>query len=80
MALFDWGSNMQYVLNRNAQPNGDYEIHNGTKGCNWMPSKDNQIDLGSFPSCIEAVVYAKTTYDNHQINGCKFCCEPCHTS
>lgn len=71
---------MQYVLNRNVQSNGDYEVHNLSTGCSWMPLPENQINLGIHPSCKEAIAYAKSQYANERINGCKHCCGACHTS
>lgn len=71
---------MQYILNRNIQPNGDYEVHNLSSGCSWIPLPQNQINLGNHPSCKEAVVYAKSQNPNVKINGCKYCCGACHTS
>lgn len=71
---------MQYVLNKNVQANGDYEVHNLSTGCSWMPKPENQINLGNYPSCREAVAYAKLKFSNARINGCKYCCGACHTS
>jgi hypothetical protein len=64
----------RYYVNRNAQPNGDHEVHK--EGCNWMPS--NKIDLGIFSNCSSAVTAAKNYYST--ADGCKHCCEACHTS
>lgn len=48
-----------FVINKNAQENGDHEVHNTTPGCRYMPRPENQIDLGSHPTCHEAVAAAK---------------------
>lgn len=71
---------MQYVLNKNVQANGDYEVHNLSTGCSWMPKPENQINLGNHPSCREAVALAKSHNSSLRINGCKYCCGVCHTS
>jgi len=63
-----------YYVNRNAQSNGDHEVH--AEGCYYMPS--SKKDLGSFSSCKGAVTEAKKTFS--QSNGCKTCCNECHTS
>ena len=63
----------RYYVNKNAQPNGDHEVHR--EGCAWMPS--NRIDLGTFNSCHEAVRAAKKHYT--QVNGCAHCSKECHT-
>lgn len=65
-----------YYVNKNAQGNGDHEVH--TAGCNYLPSAENRIRLGNFPSCKPAVIEAKKHYK--QSNGCFFCARDCHTS
>ena len=69
----------QFILNKNQQSNGDYEVHNKTTGCNYLPSVQNQVDLGYHLSCKEAVAYAKSQYPKAKINGCLYCCPTCHT-
>jgi hypothetical protein len=66
-----------YIVNKREQPNGDHEVHDTTKGCNRMPETQNQLDLGYHSNCRNAVSKAKETY--HQVNGCYYCCEECHT-
>lgn len=66
----------KYYVNKNKQSNGDHEVHE--EGCVWMPSSDNKKELGQFSSCKGAVQEAKKTYP--QSNGCKTCCNDCHTS
>ena len=65
-----------YYVNKNAQTNGDHEVH--TTGCTFMPHPDNRIYLGEFTSCRPAVEAAKKFFN--QVNGCKFCSRECHTS
>jgi hypothetical protein len=69
-----------FVINKNVQANGDYEVHNTTTGCRFMPLLENQISLGNHLTCTGAVASARTTWANEQINGCYYCCNPCHTS
>lgn len=64
----------EYYVNRNAQPNGDHEVHK--EGCQWMPS-DRQY-LGNHANCFSAVEVAKKTYPT--ANGCATCSSVCHTS
>ncbi len=64
-----------YYLNKNAQSNGDHEVHKS--GCSRMPDTDNRIYLGDFASCSPAVTEAKKHYA--QSNGCYYCANPCHT-
>ncbi len=46
-----------YYVNRNAQLNGDHEVHK--EGCRYLPTAENRIYLGQFSSCREAVQEAK---------------------
>lgn len=69
-----------YIMNANPQVNGDYEIHSKSKGCAYMPHIKNQIDLGYYTSCHEAVAAAKKKWPKKRINGCFYCCPLCHTS
>lgn len=64
-----------YYVNRNAQSNGDHEVH--VSGCTYMPQSENRIYLGSFSSCGPAVAEARKHYT--QVNGCYYCSRPCHT-
>lgn len=72
-----------FIINKNAQSNGDHEVHNLTNGCDYMPESNNQIMLGFHLSCHEAVSEAKKMWPtdiNNKINGCYYCCNDCHTS
>lgn len=66
----------RYYVNKNAQDNGDHEVHQ--QGCDFLPQPENRIYLGTFSSCHEAVVAARQHYS--QVNGCYFCSRECHTS
>ena len=66
----------KYYVNKNAQSNGDHEVH--TKDCHVLPLPQNRIYLGEFPNCQKAVKKAKEYYDD--VDGCIHCCKPCHTS
>ncbi len=66
----------RYYVNKNAQTNGDHEVH--TTGCSWLPKVENRIYLGDFINCKEAVKEAKQHYS--QVNGCYYCSKSCHTS
>jgi hypothetical protein len=66
----------RYVVNKNAQPNGDHEVHK--EGCSRLPFKENRLCLGSFRSCEPAVCEARKYYP--QADGCFYCLKDCHTS
>lgn len=65
-----------YHVNRNAQANGDHEVHEN--GCGHQPLPQNRMDLGYHSDCHGAVREAKRTYS--AANGCYYCCNACHTS
>ncbi|WP_068473137.1 hypothetical protein [Saccharicrinis aurantiacus] len=66
----------KYYVNKNAQNNGDHEVHK--EGCSYMPAFENRTYLGEFYSCSGAVTAAKSYYAKS--NGCYYCSRPCHTS
>ncbi len=67
---------MKYLVNTNAQLNGDHEVHKET--CDHLPDLENQKYLGDFTNCRDAVNKAKE-YDS-DADGCYYCNYPCHTS
>lgn len=69
-----------FIINRNAQANGDHEVHNASTGCTYMPNPENQISLGQHQSCASAVAFAKAKWPGSRINGCYYCSNTCHTS
>lgn len=66
----------KYYVNKNAQSNGDHEVH--VSDCSWLPEASNRTYLGEFSNCRDAVAEAKKYY--WQSNGCAHCCPSCHTS
>ncbi len=70
----------RFIINTNQQANGDFEVHNATIGCSYMPLNSSQKDLGMHHDCYGAVAYAKYQWPNAKINGCYWCCNACHTS
>jgi len=64
-----------YYVNRNAQTNGDHEVH--VANCSWFPAPENIVYLGEFTHCQPAVEKAKEYYA--QVNGCAYCCPFCNT-
>jgi hypothetical protein len=64
-----------YYVNRNAQANGDHEVHRD--GCAYMPAESSRIYLGVFSNCTDAVNASRKHYS--QVNGCKKCSPTCHT-
>jgi hypothetical protein len=65
----------RYYVNKNAQANGDHEVHVPT--CSFFPEAENRIYLGEFTGCRAAVDEAKNHYS--QVNGCYYCSNNCHT-
>jgi hypothetical protein len=67
---------MWYLVNKNAQSNGDHEVHR--EDCGHLPNPENRKWLGQFASCYSALAEAKK-YDS-EADGCFYCCNECHTS
>ena len=65
-----------YYVNRNAQDNGDHEVHE--TGCKYFPHSENAEYLGDYKSCESAVLEAKIR--GYKANGCFYCSKDCHTS
>lgn len=65
-----------YYVNKNAQANGDHEVH--TSDCDYLPVPANRQYLGVFSNCRDAVAEARKHY--RQCNGCYYCSNACHTS
>jgi len=66
----------KYYVNDKAQANGDHEVHD--ENCIYLPNYENRKYLGEFSSCAPAVTAAKKYHG--RVNGCKTCCNACHTS
>lgn len=66
---------MRYYVNKNAQPNGDHDVH--TYVCTHGPMEHNRLYVGEHSSCRTAVTEAKKTYPRS--NGCYYCSYECHT-
>jgi len=66
---------MKYYVNNHAQPTGEHEVH--AEGCYYLTIAQSTTPLGSFNNCYDAVLAARKIYDN--VDGCAFCCPPCHT-
>ncbi|CAM4040721.1 hypothetical protein FLSI110296_10545 [Flavobacterium sinopsychrotolerans] len=67
---------IKFYVNKNAQPNGDHEVH--TEDCSYLPNSDNRKYLGEYSNCKPAVAEAKKTYPKS--NGCRKCSNQCHTT
>ena len=65
----------RYYVNKNAQPNGDHEVHRA--GCPHPPNPENEIFLAYYDTCRPAVAAARKHF--RQVNGCYHCSRPCHT-
>lgn len=65
-----------YFVNKNAQNNGDHEVHK--EGCSHLPLPSNRLYLGVFSTCYPAVLEAKNYYPS--ADGCYYCSTACHTS
>lgn len=64
---------MRYYVNKNAQSNGDHEVHLST--CSWLPDASNRIYLGDFDKSQDALEARKYYF---QVDGCMYCCPEIH--
>jgi hypothetical protein len=65
----------RYYVNKNAQSNGDHEVHKFD--CSFCPDEANRIYLGDFRSCHGAMIEARKHF--RQVDGCYYCAKECHT-
>jgi hypothetical protein len=71
-----------YIVNKNAQSNGDHEVHKypETKCTSpRYPIAENQEYLGKFSGCAGAVAEAKSR-GYKTADGCYYCSNKCHGS
>ncbi len=66
-----------YCVNKDAQPNGDHEVHDVTARQPCLPAATNRQDLGYHSSCSGAVQAARRYFI--QVDGCAICAPDCHT-
>ena len=67
----------EYIYNKNRWDGKFHEVH--TKSCNYKPRLENQVDLGWHPNCKEAIKEAVRRTNEHDFDGCKYCCPDCHS-
>ena len=67
-----------YCVNRNAQPNGEHEVHDVSNGTWCLPIQASRFDLGYHANCTSAVQEAARR-GIAQVNGCRWCASACHT-
>ena len=65
-----------YYVNKEAQDNGDHEVHKAN--CEFLPNEEKRLFLGVFSNCHDAVQKAKERFP--QSNGCDACSPKCHIS
>lgn len=66
-----------YYINKNAQANGDHEIH--TTGCSHAPLLENRVGIGYYDNDYQALAAAKAEWPDSKINGCAYCCPVINT-
>jgi hypothetical protein len=67
-----------YCVNRQAQSNGDHEVHDTASTNSCLPAGANRVDLGVHATCRDAVQEAKLR-GYSSANGCYWCARACHT-
>jgi hypothetical protein len=63
----------KYCLDKNTNDDGNHNVH--TDSCGFLPSLDNQINLGFHDTSEKAIDNAKKLYPEvaDKIQGCQFC-------
>lgn len=67
----------KYIINKNAQPTGEHEVHNEAQ-CGHLPLLENRIVIGYFDTCRVAILTARARWPNSSIDGCAYC-TLCHS-
>lgn len=65
-----------YIVDRNAQANGDHEVHLSGSVWSCLPAEADQRELGSHDGCASALRIARLFYG--KANGCARCAVSCH--
>jgi hypothetical protein len=68
----------KYIVNKNAQPTGEHEVH-AEQYCSYLPYQQDRILLGEFTSCTAAINAAHSKLPGYKIDGCYHCIPQCHT-
>lgn len=66
----------QYLFNSQADDKGRHEVHIST--CSYLPSYQNQQNLGYHGDCHSAIASAKSLDSSKYYDGCFWCCRECH--
>jgi hypothetical protein len=66
-----------FVVNKHPQWGSDvHEVHDSASRKECLPDPDNQVALGEFSHCAEALAAARLYFP--QVDGCFFCTPECH--
>lgn len=67
--------NKTWYVNRNAQKDGDHEVH--VEGCSYLKRCKHCFSLGVFSTCQDALKEARKHF--RQVDGCHYCAKECDT-
>ncbi len=65
----------EYFVNDKPQRKSSREVH--TADCKWLLYAESKTSLGEHDSCEGAMKAAENIYPG-EVDGCFFCCFPCH--
>ena len=65
-----------YIANKNLDDKGRHEIHEAS--CFRLPNEKNQLLIGRFTYCTQAILAAKALDITTKYTGCYFCCPDYH--
>ena len=64
-----------YLVNAETDDKGNHEVHTST--CTHLPKAQHRRTLGAFSGCHTALAAARRYYN--KVDGCYYCCKPCHS-
>ena len=64
----------QYIINEQPRPDGAYEMHNLSKGCENLPVQKEQIPIGFFANFELAYKRARINWPKEKVKACVSCC------
>jgi hypothetical protein len=67
-----------YILDYEVNSEGERHIHVDSNECYRLPPKSNQLAIGFYENCKEALDKADQLYNN--VNACFNCCKECYSS
>ena len=65
-----------FIASQMPDEKGRHELHETT--CYRFPDTNNQIKIGHYANCTDAIRSNQALYPSMKFDGCKYCCSGCH--